>query len=138
MISEKRSSAVEQWIATKEVANKTNVSQILEYAGTEWDPHIQQDINKLKAVQRRAAHFVLRCFHNTLSVSEVEAVAFIGATTKDSLPLDAVQGSERLGLLGRHHKATSWTRPAVRPPPVPPAVPRNVHVLPAADNRTLE
>ena len=71
MISEKRSSAVAQRIATKEVANKTNVRQILEYAGTVMDPHIQQDIDKLKAVQRRAARFVLRCFHNTLSVSDV-------------------------------------------------------------------
>ena len=71
MIREKRSSAVAQRMATKEVPNKTNESQILDYAATVWNPHIQQDIDKLKAVQRQAARFILLCFHNNLSVSDV-------------------------------------------------------------------
>ena len=53
----------------KESAYKTFVRPILEYASTVWDPHSQTNINKLEAVQRRAARFVVNRYHNTSSVS---------------------------------------------------------------------
>ena len=47
------------------------VRPILEYAAPVWDPHLQQDIDALEKVQRRAARFVLTRHHNTSSVSEM-------------------------------------------------------------------
>ena len=55
----------------KETAYKTYVRPIMEYAATIWDPHTQQAINMLEAVQRRAARFVMRRYHNTSSVSDM-------------------------------------------------------------------
>ena len=55
----------------KEQAYKMLVRPILEYAAPVWDPHLQQDINALEKVQRRAARFVLTRHHNTSSVSEM-------------------------------------------------------------------
>ena len=51
----------------KETAYKTFVRPILEYASSIWDPHTEQNTNKLEAVQRRAARFVMRRYHNTSS-----------------------------------------------------------------------
>ena len=53
----------------KETAYKTFVRPILEYACTVWDPSGQNNINRLEAVQRRAARFVVNRYHNTSSVS---------------------------------------------------------------------
>jgi hypothetical protein len=53
----------------KELAYKTFVRPILEYACTVWDPHTDTNINKLEMVQRRAARFVLNNYHRTASVS---------------------------------------------------------------------
>ena len=53
----------------KETAYKTFVRPILEYACTVWDPHTQTNIDRLEAVQRRAARFVVNRYHNTSSVS---------------------------------------------------------------------
>lgn len=44
----------------KETAYKTYIRPIMEYTTTVWDPHTQQCINKLEAVQWRAARFVMR------------------------------------------------------------------------------
>ena len=55
----------------KELAYKTFVRPTVEYACTVWDPHVQQEINKLESVQRRAARFVLRRYHQTASPSEM-------------------------------------------------------------------
>ena len=58
-------------ISLKESAYKTFVRPILEYACTVWDPHTQDNINKLEAVQRRAARFVVNRYHNTSSVTDM-------------------------------------------------------------------
>jgi len=55
----------------KEVAYKTFVRPILEYASTVWDPHTQTNVNKIEMVQRRAARFVLNKYHRTASVSNM-------------------------------------------------------------------
>ena len=44
--------------AVKEKAYKAFVRPVLEYAASVWDPYSQTHIDKLKAVQRRAARFV--------------------------------------------------------------------------------
>jgi hypothetical protein len=59
-------------IASTELREKAYivfVRPILEYASSVWDPHTERNINKLEAVQRRAARFVLNRYHNTSSVS---------------------------------------------------------------------
>ena len=53
----------------KERAYKVFVRPILEYASTVWDPHTQEQIDQLEAVQRRAARFVVNRYHNTSSVT---------------------------------------------------------------------
>ena len=53
----------------KETAYKAFVRPILEYACTVWDPHTEQNISKIEAVQRRAARFVVNRYHNTSSVA---------------------------------------------------------------------
>ena len=44
---------------------------ILEYACTVWGPNTSLNIKKIEAVQRRAARFVLRRYHNTSSVKSM-------------------------------------------------------------------
>ena len=47
------------------------VRPILEYAICSWSPHSRRNIDKLEAVQRRAARFVLGNYHYTSSVTEM-------------------------------------------------------------------
>ena len=54
--------------AIKETAYKAFVRPIPEYALSVCDPCTQKSIDKLEAVQRRAARFVLTRYHNTSSV----------------------------------------------------------------------
>ena len=54
--------------AIKERAYKAFVRPILEYASSVWDPYTQKSIDKLEAVQRRAARFVPHHYHNTSNV----------------------------------------------------------------------
>ena len=53
----------------KSVANKTLVRPQLEYASTVWYPHTTTDINKVEAVQRRAARWAIRDYRYTSSVT---------------------------------------------------------------------
>ena len=53
----------------KSVAFKTLVGPQLEYASTVWYPHHDKDINKVKAVQRRAARWATRDYKYTYSLT---------------------------------------------------------------------
>ena len=52
---------------TKVMAYKALVRPTMEYACSVWDPHGEDSIKRLEAVQRRAARFVMRRYHNTAS-----------------------------------------------------------------------
>ena len=53
------------------VTYKALVRPRLEYCASVWDPHTQNAIQKIEMVQRRAARYVLRQYHNISSVSDM-------------------------------------------------------------------
>ncbi|XP_062578982.1 uncharacterized protein LOC134240892 [Saccostrea cucullata] len=53
----------------KDKCYKTLVRPQVEYASTVWDPHTKKNIDKLEAVQRRAARFVTNNYNTTSSVT---------------------------------------------------------------------
>ena len=53
----------------KETAYKAYVRPCLEYASSVWDPHQHNHTNRIEAIQRRAARFVMRDYRRTSSVS---------------------------------------------------------------------
>ena len=55
----------------KEKAYKAFVRPLLEYSATVWDPYTQKNKDRLEAVQRRAARFILNRYHNTSSVTRM-------------------------------------------------------------------
>lgn len=55
----------------KDQCYKSLVRPILEYAAPTWDPHTQNCIQSLEAVQRRAARFVTGDYHTTSSTSQM-------------------------------------------------------------------
>jgi hypothetical protein len=55
----------------KNLAYHALVRPHLEYAMCVWDPHTTTNIKNLEKVQRRAARFVCRRYHNTSSVSDM-------------------------------------------------------------------
>ena len=52
---------------------KALVRPRLEYCSTVWDPHSKCATQRLEMLQRRAARYVLRRYHNTSIVSEIVA-----------------------------------------------------------------
>jgi len=55
----------------KSQAYQTLVRPQLEYACTVWDPHTQQDVDRVEAVQRRAARFCFRRYDRMCSPTEL-------------------------------------------------------------------
>lgn len=56
---------------TKALCYKTLVRPVMEYGSSIWDPHTQDNINKLEMAQRRAARMVYRDYRTTSSVSNM-------------------------------------------------------------------
>ena len=65
---------------------KTLVRSILEYASTSWDPYTKTNIQKLEAVQRRAARFATGDYRTTSSTSQmISRLGLVNsATQKDN------------------------------------------------------
>ena len=57
--------------STKEVAYKTLERPKLQYAAPIWRPHFKIQIHKVEKVQRTAARWTCRRWHNTSSVGEM-------------------------------------------------------------------
>ena len=55
----------------REIAYKAIVRPQLEYAAPVWDPHIQEGIQRIEMVQRRAARWVLNDYSPYSSVSDM-------------------------------------------------------------------
>ena len=58
-------------VGTKDVAYRTMVRPVLEYAACAWDPYHVEHIQKLEAVQRKAARFVTGQYQHDISVTKL-------------------------------------------------------------------
>ena len=89
------------------------VRPILDYASSIWDPHTIASINKIEAVQRRAARWVVNRHRQTTSVNEM----------LDQLnwpPLSHRRRKARLTTFFKYHHGEVVVNTSKRPTPKPP------------------
>ena len=60
-------------LQAKSQAYQTLVRPHLEYCSSVWDPHTQTDVNRIEAVQRRAARFCFRRYKRKSSPTLMQA-----------------------------------------------------------------
>ena len=83
------------------------VRSSLEYGSSIWDPHLQKDIDKLEAIQRRAARFITQDYHSR------EPGSMTSMLQELNLPqLEQRRKENRLGFL---YKISNRLVPAISP-----------------------
>ena len=92
-----------------EVAYKSIVGPLLEYAAPVWDPHIQEDIQRIEMVQRRAARWVLSDYSPSSSVSDM--LGRLGWRT-----LEQQRADSRLVLFCKSPWSCCYPTPYIRHP----------------------
>ena len=92
----------------------------LEYASTCWNPYTKRSIDKLEAVQRRAARFVLKfyVYHSTADLS---------GKIQKTLQLDSLQHRIAVADLCMLHKLRNNLANVAIPPTLVPSVKHNGH-----------
>ena len=70
--------------STKEVAYKTLVHPVLEYAAPIWSPYCKTQIQQVEKVQRTAPRRTCRRWHNTSSVSEMDMLVQLQGPTLEA------------------------------------------------------
>ena len=98
---------------TKNLAYKAIVRPVLEYAACAWDPYEAQHINKLEAVQRRAARFATKQYRRRTHVKGL----------LERLEWRLLQERRLIARLAMFHKTVNQMAACVIPPCFPPSTP---------------
>ena len=110
-------------MCSKEVKNSAYnmiVRPHLEYASTCWNPYTKRNIDKLEAVQRRAAKFVLNFY-------DYHPIADLSGKIKKTLQWDSLQHRRAVADLCMFHKLRNNLANIAIPPILVPSVKHNCH-----------
>ena len=110
-------------MCSKEVKNSAYnmiVRPHLEYASTCWNPYTKRNIDKLEAVQRRAARFVLNFY-------DYHPTADLSGKIKKTLQWDSLQHRRAVADLCMFHKLRNNLANIAIPPILVPSVKHNCH-----------